>query len=93
MEITVAYAGEKEQVEIPLCVEPNCTVAVAIRRSGVLVQFPEIRLSEACVGVFSRLVALDELLHPGDRVEIYRPLKIDPKQARLLRAARARTMR
>lgn len=86
--ITVAYGTPERQVEIPVVVEKNCTVAVAIRRSGILEQFPEIDLANVAVGVFSRKVALDDLLETDDRIEIYRPLQLDPKEARRLRAAR-----
>ena len=86
--VTVAYATPKEQIEIPLEVEENCTVVLAIKRSGILAQFPEINIAQAHVGIHSRHVTLDTGLRHGDRIEIYRPLKIDPKQARLLRAKR-----
>ncbi len=90
MKIMVAYASEDRQVEVPLEVEASCTIAIAIRRSGLLEQFPEIKLSDISVGVYSRAAALDDILQENDRVEIYRPLKIDPKEARLLRAKRAK---
>ncbi len=90
IKITVSYATRNEQVVIPLEVEPNCTLAIAIRRSGILKRFPEIDLSNVEVGVFSRKKALDDIVCEGDRVEIYRPLIIDPKAARLLRAKRAK---
>ena len=84
--IVVAYATPERQVEIALRVVENCTVAVAIKRSGMLTQFPEIQLAQAKVGIYSKRVALDALLEEGDRIEIYRPLTIDPKQARWLKA-------
>jgi putative ubiquitin-RnfH superfamily antitoxin RatB of RatAB toxin-antitoxin module len=84
--ILVAYANTERQVEIPLTVEASCTVALAIQRSGLLRQFPEIQWGCVVVGIYSQRVALDALLHEGDRVEIYRPLRMDPKQARLTRA-------
>ncbi len=86
--VIVAYATPKKQIEIPLNVEENCTVALAIQRSGILQLFPDIKLAEARVGIYSKKVALDDGLRDGDRIEIYRSLKIDPKQARLLRAKR-----
>lgn len=87
LNIWVAYAGSTErQVEIPLAVEENCTVALAIQRSGILPQFPDIKWGRVVVGIYGQRVALDALLHEGDRIEIYRPLKMDPKQARLSRA-------
>lgn len=90
VDILVAYATPDRQIEIPLSVEESCTIAMAIRRSGILEQFPEIQLSSANVGIYSRKVALDALVHAGDRIEIYRPLQIDPKEARRLRVKRSR---
>lgn len=84
-EVVVAYATPDKQVEIPLAVEPSCTVALAIKRSGILEQFPEIQLAQAVVGIHSQKVPLDANLKPHDRIEIYRPLKIDPKKARRAR--------
>ena len=81
----MAYATAIAQIEIPLTVEENCTVAIAIQRSGILPRFPEIKLGRQKVGIFGRLVALDELVQAGDRIEIYRPLLRDPKQSRLAR--------
>lgn len=85
MKVTVAYATPDQQVEILVDIDNSTTVSIAIRRSGVLEQFPEIDLANAQVGVFSKKVKLDDLLREGDRVEIYRPLTIDPKLARRLR--------
>ena len=91
--ITVAYATPQKQVETPLSVEESCTVALAIKRSGILQQFPEIKLASAKVGIFSKRVSLDAGLHEGDRIEIYRPLIIDPKQARVMRAKTQKTQK
>lgn len=88
IDVYVAYATPEEQLEIPLSIEESCTVAMVIRRSGILEKFLEIDLSTAVIGVHSRKVALDALLSDGDRVEIYRPLQVDPKEARRLRAER-----
>ena len=85
VQIYVAYATASRQVEIPLTMETPCTVIEAIDRSSVLTQFSDIDLSRAVVGIHSRKVPLDRLLEAGDRIEIYRPLQIDPKQARRLR--------
>ena len=80
--ITVAYATPKKQVEIPLTVENSCTIALAIERSGIRKLFPEISMADISVGLNSRLADLDTLMESGDRLEIYRPLIIDPKEAR-----------
>ena len=86
MNIIVAYATPTQQVEIPLDVPAHCTVALAIKRSDILKQFPDIPFPDINVGIYSKKVTLDHPLREGDRVEIYRPLLIDPKQARRLRA-------
>lgn len=85
IEIVIAYALPERQVEISLKVEESCTVVIAIKRSGILQQFPEIKLAQAIVGIHNKEVMLDSILQNDDRIEIYRPLSIDPKQARLLR--------
>ncbi len=56
------------------------TVADVIQRSGVQTACPEI--DGLAVGVFGRCVPQDTLVKPGDRIEIYRPLLIDPKEKR-----------
>lgn len=87
--IEVAYASPTEQVVIPCDVDELCTVKQAILESGIIDRFPEIALDQATVGIYSRKVDLDHRLQAGDRVEIYRPLTIDPKKARELRAQRS----
>jgi putative ubiquitin-RnfH superfamily antitoxin RatB of RatAB toxin-antitoxin module len=85
-EVEVAYARPDVQVIIPLRVPPGCSVEDAIRRSRVLEKFPEVDLGAQRVGIFGRLVELKHRLRAGDRVEIYRPLVADPKEARKKRA-------
>ena len=61
-------------------------INMAIHRSGILEHFPEIDLAVNKVGIFSKIQKLDYILQDGDRIEIYRPLKADPKEARRQRA-------
>ena len=82
----VCYATREKQVKIELSVEESCTVELAIQRSNIMKQFPEIQLAGIAVGIFGQLVKLDSHLQEGDRIEIYRPLTLDPKEARRLRA-------
>ncbi len=89
IQIRVAYATPEKQMEIPLVVEESCTVAIAIKRSRILNHFPDIHWPHAKVGIAGKRVSLDASLREGDRVEIYRSLKIDPKEARKLRAKRS----
>ena len=93
IEITVAYATSEKQVEIQLKIEESCTIAIAIKRSGILRQFPEINLGQAIVGIHNKQKMLDAGLQNDDRIEIYRPLIINPRQARLLRAKRSKNPR
>ena len=86
MKVTVAYATPEKQVELPVELEVGATVEEAIQASGVLQLFAEIDLAELSVGIFSKRAKLSDNLRDGDRVEIYRPLQVDPKEARRLRA-------
>lgn len=86
IKIEIAYAAAKNTCLIPLDVTQPCTIYEAIQQSGILTAFPEINLSSNKVGVFSVLASLDSEAKSGDRIEIYRPLLIDPKQARKQRA-------
>lgn len=86
MMIEVAYATPHRQVVIELEVDMGTTVAAAIYQSGILQEFPEIDLTMNAVGVFGNHVELEDVLQPGDRVEIYRPLQVTPKEARQRRA-------
>lgn len=86
VEIEVAYARPHEQVILSLSVPADSTIEEAIHESGVLKRFPEIDLKVNKVGVFGKLSKLDGHLRAGDRIEIYRPLRADPKAARRKRA-------
>ncbi|MGB8435855.1 MAG: RnfH family protein [Burkholderiales bacterium] len=88
LHVEVVYAGFRRQGRYALSVERGTTVAEAIRRSGVLQAFAEIDLARQRVGVHGKLVQLAHVLRDGDRVEIYRPLSADPKEARRTRAVR-----
>lgn len=91
--ISVAYAGVHEQALVPLEAHTGISVREAIDQSGVLTRFPEIDLEVYRVGIYGRLTTLDQKLDEGDRVEIYRPLIADPKEARRRRAEEGKQMR
>lgn len=86
--VEVVYASPHRQARYALRVGQGTTVAEAIRTSGVLEAFPEIDLARNRVGIYGVLTRPGQLLRDGDRVEIYRPLSADPKEARRTRAAR-----
>ncbi len=89
--VEVVYAKPDEQCLLEVRVLPGTTMIEAVRRSGLLERFPEIELDEAVMGIFGRVVRNPlHVVHPFDRVEIYRPLPNDPKT---LRAERARAQK
>lgn len=90
LKIEVVYALRDEQVLTALEVEEGVSVREVIERSGILRQYPEIELVPGRVGIFGKGVDLDSRLRDGDRVEIYRLLVADPKDARRRRVKRSR---
>jgi len=88
MRIEVAYAKPDGQIILTLDLPEDTTAEAAIIHSGILQRFPEIDIARNKIGIFSKLCKLDQVLREGDRVEIYRPLLADPKEARRDRAAR-----
>lgn len=93
LKVSVAYVGPETQVLRPMEVRPGTTAGAAIESSGILALCPEIDLGCYKVGIFGRLIALDQTLEDGDRVEIYRPLIADPKETRRRRADEGKPMR
>jgi putative ubiquitin-RnfH superfamily antitoxin RatB of RatAB toxin-antitoxin module len=96
MTVEVAYALPHQQKIIELQVATGTTVMTAVERSGIARMFPEIDLATAKMGIFGQALGTkglglpqDHLLNAGDRVEIYRPLICDPKDARRRRAEKS----
>jgi uncharacterized protein len=88
IEIEVAYAKPEEQVIVTINVPQGTTVEQAVILSGILECFPEISQSELKTGIFGVSCKPEQIVGQGDRVEIYRPLIHDPKEARRQRALR-----
>jgi putative ubiquitin-RnfH superfamily antitoxin RatB of RatAB toxin-antitoxin module len=95
--VEVAYALPHQQKIIELKVMPGTTALIAVERSGIDKLFPEIDLASVKMGIFGQALGTKGLggpqeyvLNPGDRVEIYRPLIFDPKDARRRRAEKAK---
>lgn len=86
MRIEVLYApgpGQVDRVELDL--PEGSTVQDALEASGLLARHPQLRGDALVVGVWGRVQPLAARLRERDRVEIYRPLTVDPKEARRLR--------
>lgn len=91
MKIEVIYALANEQKSFFVEVDEAITVRQALKLSKISHKYPELEdIENLKVGIYSQLVDLDYQLKDRDRVEIYRNLTIDPKQARMLRAEQKR---
>jgi putative ubiquitin-RnfH superfamily antitoxin RatB of RatAB toxin-antitoxin module len=84
--VEVAYATPDKQVLLGLSVPEGTTVAEGIEQSNIQGEFPDVKMDIEAVGIFSRKVPLEHVLREGDRIEIYRPLIVDAKEARRRRA-------
>lgn len=91
--VEVAYALPQGQTLIALQVPEGSTALQAVTASGVLARHPELDPTSLKLGIFSRAVRPDVVLRDKDRVEIYRPLLADPKQARRNRAEETKATR
>ena len=93
IEVEVAYARPDKQKILRINVPAGTTAMEAALVSGIVNEFPEIDLSHAKMGLFGKHFGTkglagpeDYVLQAKDRVEIYRPLIIDPKEIRRRRA-------
>ena len=89
LHVEVAYALADEQQLVELTLPDGSTVADALARISAVPGFAGLDLEHASVGIFGTVVAdRSQRLNEGDRLEIYRPLTVDPMTARRLRANR-----
>ena len=86
MRVEVVFALPERQALETVEMPEGATVADAIEKSGVERQFPDVSFAALQAGVWGKLVDRDHVLSDGDRVEIYRPLEMDPREARRLKA-------
>ncbi len=86
MRVAIAYGTASEQTLTSLELEEGATIADALRAARDRPPFSNLPLASMPVGVFGRPAGRDTLLKPGDRVELYRPLVMDPREARRRRA-------
>jgi putative ubiquitin-RnfH superfamily antitoxin RatB of RatAB toxin-antitoxin module len=80
--VEVAYALPQRQVVVEVPLNEGMTAIDALRASGLQDEFPELRADGLPLGIFGRRVSETEVLRAGDRVEVYRPLAVDPREAR-----------
>jgi putative ubiquitin-RnfH superfamily antitoxin RatB of RatAB toxin-antitoxin module len=92
--VEVAYALPERQLIVPLEVTAGTTALEAAQQSGIEQEFPGLVIDAGTtLGIFGQAVPPQQALKAGDRVEIYRPLKADPKAARKARAEKAKARR
>ncbi len=92
MNIEVVFALPDRQELVALEVDPGTTVEMAISLSAIGDKFPKEDLSGYQTGVWGKAVNRDHRLQEGDRLELYRPLLMDPRDARRLLAASGGSM-
>jgi len=88
--VDVCYALPDAQTLIAVDLPAGATVREAIDASGIVARHPDIDLAKQKVGVYGKIRPLDAALVDHDRVEIYRPLIVDPKTARQRRVDKSR---
>jgi hypothetical protein len=90
IQVEVVYVRAEGEDAVRLRLPAGATAADAMRASGILERHPEIDLARQKIGVYGKVVEASAALADGDRVEIYRPLVLDAKEARRRRALKKR---
>jgi putative ubiquitin-RnfH superfamily antitoxin RatB of RatAB toxin-antitoxin module len=87
MQVEVVYALQAEQFVLALTLDEGATVTDALEQAAAEAPFCDLDLGAMPIGVHGELVPRETRLRDGDRVEIYRPLSVDPMEARRRRAS------
>lgn len=86
IDVEVVYALPRRQHLVSLRLPARATVADALAAVAHQPPFDALDLQQVPVGVFGDRVSRERVLEQGDRVEVYRPLEVDPREARRRRA-------
>jgi putative ubiquitin-RnfH superfamily antitoxin RatB of RatAB toxin-antitoxin module len=89
LQIEIAYAEPERGIVKILRLPPGSCIADALRLAALDPDFAGIDFASFAFGIFGKAARAEQALQMGDRIEIYRPLAADPKQARRERAKRA----
>jgi len=87
IQVEIVFARPDRTCSLTLTLASGATVADAVDRAAQSAEFAEVHWGAAALGIFGRMVDRAQVLRPGDRLEIYRPLAADPKTARRKRVA------
>jgi putative ubiquitin-RnfH superfamily antitoxin RatB of RatAB toxin-antitoxin module len=93
MRVEVVYALPEGEDAAVLTLSVGATAGDAVAASGLAGRHPEIDFERCKLGIYGKVASPGHRLAEGDRVEVYRPLALDPKEARRRRAGRARRTR
>ncbi len=93
LRIEVVYALRNRQEVVPVELEEGATAIDALKASGLAARHRETDPGAPAMGIFGRRVLPSAPLKDGDRLELYRPLRLDPKEARRARASAERSRR
>ena len=86
LRVSVAYSPQARVVdEVDVKVAVGATLIDAVRASGIVERHPELDIAQSKIGIWGRVQPPDTVLRDRDRIEIYRALTVDPKEARRLR--------
>ncbi len=88
IEVSVACALPDRQIVKTLRLPAGTTAGIAVERCGLQAEFPGIDFAAAPIGIHGRAVPREKTLQQGDRVEVYRALRVDPGEARRRRGRR-----
>jgi putative ubiquitin-RnfH superfamily antitoxin RatB of RatAB toxin-antitoxin module len=89
IQIAVIFSDNARSIQtITLNMQSGSTVAMAVRQSQLLSTLNDDEIDQFTLGIRGRKVALKQLLRDGDRIDVCRPLKVDPKVARRQRFSR-----
>ena len=91
-EVEIVFALPDRQLLETVTVTAGDTVIDVLRKSCLLEAFPEHRIDSLAIGIWGREVQRNQVVKEADRIEIYRPLELDPREARRQLALSGRTM-
>jgi putative ubiquitin-RnfH superfamily antitoxin RatB of RatAB toxin-antitoxin module len=91
--VEVVFGRPEAQTLVALSLQQGATVASAIARSGLAETYPDESFADLPAGIWGRVVERERILKDGDRVEIYRPLQLEPRESRRRLAQLGLTMR
>ncbi|HIQ15658.1 MAG TPA: RnfH family protein [Leucothrix sp.] len=93
IDVEVAYALPDEQILLLIQVQKGAEIKEVITQSKILEDYPELELDKLDVGIFGKMVKINQKVRDRDRIEIYRPLIADPKEVRKRRAAEGKRLK